>query len=103
MICPECKNEPMTMLKFFISGSRRVITCKSCGANLKATKNLKIGTISMVATLTLALIIIINSGEILAYQISIPLGSIILAVLWLIVVFLLWSFGTLEKSDRDHK
>ena len=100
MICPECKNEPFSILKFFINGTRRTISCNNCGTNLQATKSLKRGNFIMMSVLVLTLIIIINSGKILDYQISFVIGSPIIMAVWIISMLLLWSRGTLEKLDK---
>ena len=103
MNCPECNNKPMTLSNFLIKGTSRVITCKSCGANLKASKRLRIGNVLLVSIITIALIIIVNPGDRLNYEISFGLGAIIILVLWFLIGLILWSIGSLVKSENDPR
>jgi len=92
MICPECKNKPLSEISFIINRPR-TISCKNCGTQLKISKKLKRGSILMMVILGILLLV----AE--YFEISLMITAPIFIVLWMVISFISYFIGTYDKVD----
>jgi len=100
MICPKCKKQPITFLKFFLNLSLKDIKCKNCGAKLKPGKLLRMNIYSGYAfgLILLLLTMLLENFYGWEFYNALLFCFLILIIVGIPAEYFFWTRGNFEEK-----
>ena len=98
MICPNCKQKPITLIRYYLKINIKNIYCRHCAAELKFSKNLKrLFYIIIAAAVVIGATIGVLNEKIWLTWSGFGFLAFLLAVG--IADFFIWMYGTVELCE----